>query len=268
MRPILPSILTSSRINIPTLAILAAMSLFFGVPASCIADNSMKPKNRNKQVNANAKNSKDSEEPCWFIKHKHPMYGENLLYLTKKGMRVENPLFGYVWVRKENDKNFYIFNPQKRNYFTSQGIAELGRAEMVAILTTRDLEGMNWSKAKLKPSGTATIAGIPTVKYVFKGQKKWEFWVTQHFGVPLWEYEDNCEWSKIPQFHALPMRIIITLQNGEKRSMLDTLAVKKTTIPLSKLALPAGLKRTQNIAEVSDHDIDSVSKDMSLILGW
>lgn len=208
------------------------------------------------------------DESCWFIKHKHPFYGDNWLFLTKKGMRVENQLFGYTWVRKDKDKNFYIFNPKKGNYFTSQGIAEIGRAEMVAILSTSDLEGMNWSKIKLKPCGTDVICGVPVVKYVFNGTKKWEFWVTQHFGVPLWQYEDNCEWSKIPQFHALPMRIVITLPGGERKSMLETLAVKKTTLPLSKLDIPKGLKRTTNIAEISDHDIDSVSKDMSVILGW
>lgn len=198
----------------------------------------------------------------WFMRQKHKVIGSSRITVSGDGLRAENETFGYVYVHRSGEASHCVYNPTRKVYYVGTGSSgEMGRIEMLAILSTKELDAMNWRAHKIVRAGSGSVCGVTARKYAFKSNKLWEFYVGD-LGVPAWVCKEHSEWQKMPELGGWTLRCMVTTPHERPVPAVDTLELKKMRVNKSVFDWPKGFKKASSLVEVCDSRTSTLLKDL------
>ena len=221
-------------------------------------------------VIANVQIAASGEELAWELTQKHRFYGQEIIHLTRRGMKVDQTKFSTSFIQKTGDDTYYCYSKANKVLFVGHGdsASEMARIEVLASLSTHSLELFDWSRMQWKKEKTAKMFGLPVEEYVAQRTNfRWEIWVTRALNMPEWMTDEHDRWAKLPHLNGMPLKATLFNQSGAKTEVLVTLGVRKIKPSDVDFTCPTGFKRVNNLTSVMAAQSDSFLKDVEESLG-
>lgn len=200
----------------------------------------------------------------WYMRQQHQLIGASKITVSADGLRVDNDTYGYVYIRKNGDTDYIVYNAKNKVYFVGRGSSRtMGRVEMMAIFSTKEFDELNWKVRKFVKSGHAIICGVATRRYSFTSPSKssWNFYVAD-LGLPAWEYKEHSEWQRMPELGGWTLRCDMIRPNESFVRGLDTLELKKVRVNKAVFELPKGFRQTKSMIDVCNARTNTMLRDL------
>lgn len=207
----------------------------------------------------------------WCIRQNHQIYGPQNVYLTDKWMMTENLREGTTYIKELDQKKTKIFNRKKMVYYTGTTDSVMKRMAFVSNLTDRSLTNLKKGdvhKWKLRKKGTLFYLPVEIYSLDYAG-KRWQCCITRALGIDKKIYRDYLDWSNLPDLGGMPLTLstLSGAGKGKPVPILNTTAVNRTSVEPSRLVIPKGARRVNEIFQVSSGRTEQLMESFSEILG-
>ena len=208
---------------------------------------------------------------AWCIRQNHQIYGPQNVYLTDKWMMTENLREGTTYIKELGQKETKIFNRKKMVFYTGTTDSVMKRMAFVSNLTDRSLTNLkkgDGHKWKLRKKGILFNLPVEIYSLDYAG-KRWQYCITRALGIDKKIYRDYLDWSNLPDLGGMPLKLSASGTSAKNKpiSLLETTAVKKASVDSSRLVIPQGARRVNEIFQVSSGRTEQLMESFSEILG-
>jgi len=205
----------------------------------------------------------------WVLTQRSATFGDQYLYISKNGLKCQNPKAGTAFVTHAPDWNVTIYNEKTKVYY--QTTIDKWKAEMQARGMGQDMQNKNWSK-----TGNTNICGLKATEYKMTGANTLHlkgkraqsisganYWIADDITVPPQLTQLLATAYGLPTTQNVPLRLQMT-ESGKQRQMLDTYHFQASDIPIAYFNVPSGLTAVKSDAEVMMNDEQKeIFKDMA-----
>jgi hypothetical protein len=216
--------------------------------------------------------AKNNAESTWVLSQKHDWLGEQTVYLSRSGIRIENAKTGTVYVSHPPDWQVFAFNSHASSF------AQTSMSQMHGALPFTEglLFGKMVAEIPIVKAGSEKILGqdadLLTTKPQYEHQLAKEFadkkvggsafrsiryWRAALAAVPSREGELLSRVYGFPIGTLVPLQLETTKVWGGKDLLLKTLSLRQSH-PNVSYTCPPGLKQVKNIEGVA---LDGSAKD-------
>ncbi|HMO22962.1 MAG TPA: hypothetical protein PKC98_18520 [Candidatus Melainabacteria bacterium] len=207
----------------------------------------------------------------WCIRQNHQIFGPQNVYLTDKWMMTENLREGTTYIKELGQKETKIFNRKKMVFYIGTTDSVMKRMAFVSNLTDRSLTNLKKGdihKWKLRKKGTLYSLPVEIYSLDYAG-KRWQYCITRALGIDKKIYRDYLDWSNLPDLGGMPLKLSAFSASTKSKPvpLLDTTAVNRTSVDSSRLVIPKGARRVNEIFQVSSGRTEQLMESFSEVLG-
>lgn len=208
-------------------------------------------------------------EKGWILHQTSPFAGEQIVYISRDGVKSENPQMHLTCIVRTDNPKIIYFNDQTKVY------SEQSLDEWQADLKKRKAGVDGIAKAMgdpepkpLKKTGDVEIAGIKATQFTEEGgtpppaksrdvlgmrptaKQDSEFYFANDISVPAAFHKVSHKSMNVPENNGVLLRMVVTTGDGQKVTALDTTSFERKDLGPETFAAPTGYKRVKNDMEV------------------
>ncbi len=209
----------------------------------------------------------EAADNCWLLLQKSKLVGDQKVYVSPLGLRIENKNMGFTAVARPGDSGVVMFNVKDKTYCTETFADWRGYfVGRVAAFSDQDL---NYNDVDWKKTGASQkLAGLTALQYkMMHGQtaptahsgtikkappkRQAEYWVTEDLKISQKLSDVLCRLYGLPQgIKGIPLRGMYRDGHRSPNVGLDTVDSTQTSVSATFFAPPGGFKHVKNSFDI------------------
>lgn len=209
------------------------------------------------------------DEEAWILQQRSQLAGNHTIYVSSKGVLIENKANFYAILLQAPDWKVVIYNTKSKKACTkdvkefsgalSFGSGMLGEGNLQALPLRKTPTEESIKGLKTNHYTTGQFASTPSVKKP-RDLKNSIFEATDLSSADYWVWPTEIGPAKaglvlqkiyrLPQRTGIPIALKYITTAGQKLNELDTISITKSKVPDTKFVTPKGL-----IATKTEHDV-------------